>query len=48
MADHFQDLIYCDCEDFEVRGEKIVGMLGMLRECMERQTEVVQAVDALW
>ncbi|PVI08245.1 hypothetical protein DM02DRAFT_648300 [Periconia macrospinosa] len=41
------DLIYCDCEDFEVRGEKIVGLLGMLRECMERQTEVVQAVDGL-
>ncbi|KAF2636196.1 hypothetical protein P280DRAFT_522440 [Massarina eburnea CBS 473.64] len=28
------DLIYCDCEDFEVRGEKIVSMLSMLRECM--------------
>ncbi|KAF1949416.1 hypothetical protein CC80DRAFT_540256 [Byssothecium circinans] len=41
------DLIYCDCEDFEIRGQKIVSMLGMLRECMERQTEVVQAVDAL-
>ncbi|CAI6273181.1 unnamed protein product [Periconia digitata] len=44
---HVDDLIYCDCEDFEIRGEKIVGLLGMLRECMERQTEVVQAVDAL-
>lgn len=43
-----QDLIYCDCEDFEIRGQKIVGLLGMLRECMERQTEVVQAVDGLW
>ena len=41
-------MIYCECEDSEFRGEKIVYLASMLKECMHRQTDVVRAVAALW
>lgn len=42
------ELIYCDCDDFEIRAEKVISLIGILRECMERQTEVVKTVNDLY
>jgi hypothetical protein len=42
-----QDLIYCDCDEFEVRAEKVISLIQILKECMERQTDLVKTVDDL-
>jgi len=43
-----QELIYCDCDDVEIRAEKVLSLVEMLRECMERQTDLVKTVNDLW
>ncbi|KAL5385408.1 hypothetical protein DPSP01_004865 [Paraphaeosphaeria sporulosa] len=42
------DLIYCDCDEFEVRAEKVISLIQILKECMERQTDLVKTVDDLY
>ncbi|KAF2442332.1 hypothetical protein P171DRAFT_65768 [Karstenula rhodostoma CBS 690.94] len=42
------DLIYCDCDEFEMRAEKVISLIQILKECMERQTDLVKTVDDLY
>ncbi|KAF9736069.1 hypothetical protein PMIN06_002983 [Paraphaeosphaeria minitans] len=42
------DLIYCDCDEFEIRAEKLIALIRILKECMERQTDLVKTVDDLY
>ena len=46
-ANTYKELIYCDCDDFEIRAEKVINLIRILKEGMDRQTELVKAVDAL-
>ncbi|KAF1969868.1 hypothetical protein BU23DRAFT_231300 [Bimuria novae-zelandiae CBS 107.79] len=42
------ELVYCDCDDMEIRAEKVIALIGTLRECMERQTDVAKAANDLF
>ncbi|KAL1604000.1 hypothetical protein SLS60_005592 [Paraconiothyrium brasiliense] len=47
QPEEVDELIYCDCDDFEIRAEKVIGLIQILKECMERQTDLVKTVDDL-
>lgn len=46
-ADVDQELVYCDCDAVEFRAEKMIDLISILRECMERQTEVARTANDL-
>ncbi|KAJ4345807.1 uncharacterized protein N0V89_011942 [Didymosphaeria variabile] len=48
QPEEVDELIYCDCDDFEIRAEKVIGLIQILKECMERQTDLVKTVDDLY